>query len=115
MPGHEHPNLAACISNLAVVYEKQGKYPQAESFFLRGLDMEKKMLGENHPEVADSLNNLAVLYAKQGKYPQAESLLEKAWRIVEGRPDADCHHADIIRKNRDHIRCRSGEAVSGTG
>jgi tetratricopeptide (TPR) repeat protein len=61
----------------------QGKYAQAEPFFLRALAIWEQALGPDHPQVAYPLNNLATLYSEQGKYAQAEPFYRRALAIWE--------------------------------
>ena len=75
--------LATSLNNLAFLYESQGRYAEAEPFYLRSLSIREKQLGENHPDVAQSLNNLALLYGYEGKYTEAESLYLRSLGIWE--------------------------------
>jgi tetratricopeptide (TPR) repeat protein len=72
--GKNHPDFAAALNNLAVLYDRIGNYTQAERLYWRALAIKRTTLGEIHPDVAASLNNLAVLYTSLGDYKQAESL-----------------------------------------
>jgi CHAT domain-containing protein/Tfp pilus assembly protein PilF len=81
--GKEHPDVAASLHNLAVLYYAQGKYSQAEPLYQRALAIFEKLLGKEHPDVATSLNTLAALYDAQGKYSQAEPLYQRALAIRE--------------------------------
>ena len=74
--GPEHPNTATSLNNLALLYEAQGSYAQAEPLYKRALAIREKVLGPEHPDTAQSLNNLAGLYDSQGSYAQAEPLLQ---------------------------------------
>src|SRR5262249_31070186 len=57
--GPEHPNTAACLNNLALLYNSQGKYADAEPLYNRSLAIYEKALGPEHLETATCLNNLA--------------------------------------------------------
>ena len=80
-PGH--PEVAACLNNLALLYREQGLYDRAEPLNLRALEIREKVFGEQHPLVATSLNNLAELYREQGLYDKAEPLYERALELLE--------------------------------
>ncbi|MCC5640112.1 CHAT domain-containing protein [Nostoc sp. CHAB 5844] len=69
--------------NLAELYRVQGKYQQAEPFYVRSLAILEMVLGKEHPDIATSLNNLALLYHLQGKYQQAEPLYIRSLVITE--------------------------------
>jgi len=49
-------------SNLASLYQSQGRYSEAEPLYGRSLSIREQQLGADHPDVATSLNNLAALY-----------------------------------------------------
>jgi tetratricopeptide (TPR) repeat protein len=81
--GEKHANYARALINLAVVYQSQGTYGEAEKLLKRALTITEKALGENHPDVAVILNNLANAYYQQGKYAGAEGLHKRALAIRE--------------------------------
>ena len=62
--GPYHPDVAVSLNYLALLYDKQGRYADAEPLYKRSLGIKEKALGPDHPDVAMSLNNLAVLYSK---------------------------------------------------
>jgi tetratricopeptide (TPR) repeat protein len=74
----EPRELASNIfNNLAGLYQRQGKYEQAEALYQRALAIREQVRGPDHPAVAAVLSNLAGLYQSQGKYEQAEALLAR--------------------------------------
>jgi tetratricopeptide (TPR) repeat protein len=93
--GKEHPRTATTLTNLASLYEAQGKYAQAEPLYLRALAIDEKAYGVERPEVATDLNNLAYLYKAQGEYGKALPLYERALAIREKR-----RLAKIIRRRK---------------
>ena len=74
--GPMHPDTATSLNNLAILYDNQGKYDDAEPLYKRALAVTEEVLGPMHPDTATSLNNLAVLYNNQGKYDDAEPLYQ---------------------------------------
>ena len=84
--------MAQTLNSLAIVYGKQGKYPDAEGLFKRALAICEKALGKDHPDVATTLSNLALVYTDEGRYADAEGLHKRALAIREkalgaGHPD----------------------------
>jgi CHAT domain-containing protein len=75
--------VATGLNSLAVLYDNQGQYAQAEPLHKRALAIREKSLGPDHSNVAFSLNNLAVLYQAQGQYAQAEPLYKRSLAILE--------------------------------
>ncbi|MEH2194419.1 MAG: tetratricopeptide repeat protein [Nostoc sp.] len=70
----------AFIGN-AQLYQDQGLYNQAVSWYEQSLTVTKKRLGESDVSVAQSLNNLAELYYLQGRYSEAEPLFLQALEL----------------------------------
>jgi CHAT domain-containing protein len=79
--GDSHPDVAASLSNLATLYQGQGRYVEAEPLFLEALQIRRQQFGGNHIAVSNSLNNLAELYRNQGRYVEAEPLFLEALQI----------------------------------
>src|SRR5437588_12845906 len=75
--------VALSTNNLAFLYERQGKYDDAEPLYKRALAICEEVLGPIHPSTATSVNNLAFLYNSQGKYDDAEPLYKRALAIRE--------------------------------
>src|SRR5262245_2474725 len=50
--GPDHPDVAAAINILAVLYENKGDYAKAEPLYQRALAINEKALGPEHPKVA---------------------------------------------------------------
>jgi tetratricopeptide (TPR) repeat protein len=70
----ENIEFTGSLNGLALLYDSQGRYNDAEPLLLQSLDIRKRQLGNDHPHVAQSLNNLAQLYYSQGQYNDAEPL-----------------------------------------
>lgn len=81
--GGDRPALATILSNLAMLYDHQGRYSEAEPLYQRSLKIREKTLGIEHPDVATSLNNLAALYEGQGRYSEAGPLYQRSLKIKE--------------------------------
>jgi tetratricopeptide (TPR) repeat protein len=79
----DHSDVAASLNNLANLYDKQGRYSEAEPLYLDALEMIKRLFTGDHPYVATSLNNLAFFYHNQGRYSEAEPLYLEALAMSE--------------------------------
>jgi tetratricopeptide (TPR) repeat protein len=75
--GPDHPDVAAALNNLALLYKAQGRHADAEPLYKRALAIDEKTLGPDHPDLAVSLNNLADLYRTQGRYPEALPIVRR--------------------------------------
>jgi tetratricopeptide (TPR) repeat protein len=73
--------IASILNNLALLFHKQGRYSEAESFYHQALEISQQLLGESDPLVATSLHNLAECYYLQGRYTEAEPLCLKSLHI----------------------------------
>lgn len=77
--------LATVLGNLGGLNFYKNDYAQAESYWLRALDMRKQVFSPTHPEVAAALNRLADVYYQKGDtakaqehYAQGLALLKQA-------------------------------------
>jgi tetratricopeptide (TPR) repeat protein len=88
--GKEHPVVSSCLNNIALLYQSQGKYKEAESSMLRSLSIKETRLNQNTQlSYAIGLNNLALQKQEQGNYTEAESLILEAISILEQQPEID--------------------------
>ena len=81
--GENHPDYAASLSNLAVLYDDMGDYARAESLHIQANEIRKRTLGDSHPDYATSLNNLALRYQKMADYARAEPLYRQSTEILK--------------------------------
>ena len=108
MLGQEHPDTLTSVNNLALLYQAQGRYGEAEPLYRRALEARERVLGPEHPETLTSVNNLALLYRAQGRYGEAEPLLQARARGQGARARA---RSIPIRFKRE----QSGAALSSPG
>jgi eukaryotic-like serine/threonine-protein kinase len=72
--GAEHPDTLTTMSNLAAVYDLEGKFAETEALFSQILEIRRRVLGPEHPDTLGSMMNLGTVYGDEGKYAQAEAL-----------------------------------------
>ncbi len=72
---------ATFLSNLAGLYQTQGRYAEAEPLYKRALAIEEKALGPEHPNVATSLENYAALLRETGRAAEADKMAARAKAI----------------------------------
>ncbi len=82
--GEDHPATTKSVLWLGILYQAQGRYGDAESFYQKALTL-MQQLGESHPIIANVLNNLASLYQVQGRYGDAEPLHQTALVLKQQR------------------------------
>jgi tetratricopeptide (TPR) repeat protein len=66
------------ITNLALLYQAQHKYEQAEPLFAKVVEVQQRAIGATRSSTLKSVTNLAGLYWEQGRYTQAEIMLRQA-------------------------------------
>jgi Tetratricopeptide repeat len=81
--GPDHPEVAACLSNLAVLLHDTNRLAEAEPLMRRALAMTEVSYGADHPFVAIRLNNLAQLLKNANRLVEAEPLMRRAFSIDE--------------------------------
>ena len=79
--GSDHPNVATSLNNLAMLYQAQGNYAEAERLYKRALEIREKSLGPDQPQVATLLENMIEVYKSIGEKEKAERLEERAKKI----------------------------------
>jgi tetratricopeptide (TPR) repeat protein len=104
--GKNHPDVAAALNNLALLYYSRGDYGRAEPLYQRSLKIDEQTLGDDHPGVATDLNNLALLYKKQGNLEAAEPLLKRALDIKEMHFDPG--HPSLVTGLRNYASVLKG-------
>ncbi len=73
--------MAQSLHNLAVLYNAQGKYVEAEPLYQRALAIREKALGPEHPAVATVLENYAALLHKLNRDAEADKMEARAQAI----------------------------------
>ena len=95
-------------SNLAALYQREDRYPDAERMFRCALQWRQKRLSPDSIEVAYSLNNLAEIYRIEGRAWEARNLMESALRSLQQyHPDAP--GLALILGNLAIVLCRFSE------
>ena len=80
--GADNANYGLTLGLLSNVYERLGKYAEAEALLKRTLSLYKGT-NRNDLNVAATLGNLATVYQDQGRYREAEEALTQASGIYE--------------------------------
>ncbi len=81
MLGEHHPDYAASLNDLAMVYADMGRHAEAEPLYEEALAIRREALGERHPDYAQTLNNLATLYGQTDRGSEALTLVKEATAI----------------------------------
>jgi len=124
MPGHLV--VGRSLNNLAMLYQSQGRYSEAETLLKRAIAIKQMTLRSEHPSVALSNVNLGSIIKSDGRIDEAEPYLKRGLevskatlgeRAVSGpRPDTASGPVPGLRPgtgearsldgNRPYLRCR---------
>ncbi len=85
------------------MYERQGRYREAEELHEKSLRIKEKILGEEHLETAESYNNLAEVYERQGRYKEAINYYLKAYKICFSKLGQNHPNTQISYKNLEMV------------
>lgn len=85
--------LADRMSNLAGLYLKMRRDPEAIELTSAALAIKRQILNDNDPGVAREMNNLGMIYSNQSRYQQAEPLLRQA--VDSARKIYGNHHPEL--------------------
>ena len=105
----ENIEFTGSLNGLALLYDSQGRYNDAEPLYLQSLDIRKRQLSNDHPDVATSLNNLAQLYYSQGRYNDAEPLLLQSLDIRKRQLGNDHPHVAQSLNNLAQLYYSQGQ------
>lgn len=79
----EDPRHGDLYNSMGYVLKLQKRLDEAEPWYRRALDFNRRVLGSEHPEVASCLNNLGALLEERGDLSEALSLYEEALVLDE--------------------------------
>ena len=92
------------MNNLALLYQQQRRYSEAELLLVQALDITPAELGERHPSTALSLNNLAMLYFNAGRLSQAAEAMAGVVSIFEDLLGSDHPNPLTAKANLEAIQ-----------
>ena len=72
--GQNHPDTLVLLNNLALFYQRIGRFDDAETLYRDAYARQAQVLGREDPETLRTLHNLATLYFDLGRYEEAERL-----------------------------------------
>ena len=107
--GEAHPDTLKSRNNLALVYQNQGRYDDAERLYLETLEIKERVLGKDHPHTANTMGNLALMYVNRNRYEEAEPLYLEALGI-QRHALGEAHPATLLMMmNVAELYARQGE------
>ena len=97
--GSEHLQVAAGLSNLALLLQATNRPGEAEPLMRRALAIDEKATAPTIPMSPDDLNNLAGLLQATNRLEEAEPLMRRVVQIVEKTLGPDHPHLAIRLNN----------------
>lgn len=98
--------MVGATQNLALLYDAQGRYAEAERLDMQALEFCRELPGPEYPAMAACLNNLAAMYEVQGRFSEAAPLYTQAFEIAESSLGPSHPATQTIRRNLEVIRTR---------
>jgi tetratricopeptide (TPR) repeat protein len=93
-PGGARMNLAFSVEALAELYHRAGRRDEAETFYLRSVELWVELLGPEQPRVGIPIHNLAVLNLEDCRVDDALPLIARVVELWERTLGAD--HPDRV-------------------
>jgi tetratricopeptide (TPR) repeat protein len=81
--GREDAGVGNLFNNIGWVFDKQGDYEKALSYYKKTLEIDESVQGADNPAAAATYDNIAQVYDKQGDYEKALEYFKKALAIRE--------------------------------
>jgi len=81
--GPEHPDFLGTVSALGSMYQREGKYPQAETYSTQALAGRRHALGSEDPDTMSSAADLALAYESQGQFAKAGPLARESMEFYQ--------------------------------
>ncbi|KAJ3039182.1 Kinesin light chain 3 [Rhizophlyctis rosea] len=76
--GHQHPSTIICLHQLARVYVLEGRYEDAESLYIDGLERAQEALGgKDAPDMLFLHHGIGIFYACWGKQEVADAWFQR--------------------------------------
>jgi len=114
--GHQHPNVATDLNNLAALLYATNRMAEAEPLMRRALAIDEMSFGHERPNVAIRLNNLAHLLQATNRLSEAEPLVRRALAIDEKsfghqHPNVAIHLNNLAHLLKDTNRLPEAEPL----
>lgn len=78
----KHPRPAPePFSNLGNLYERQGRFKEAETYLQKAMDIASRTMNEERPFRLYMLESMGALYRDVGRFDEAEANFQQVWRL----------------------------------
>lgn len=104
---------AESMEDLAIFYERMGRYDQAEQLLLEILRLKRSIPDEADILIIETLNDLGVMYHQLGKMKQAEQMFNEVVLECEENVGTDHPFYATAKNNLGSIAINKGDFVTG--
>ena len=107
--GKEHPNYAASLYNLALLYQDMGKYEKAEPLYLEAKDIFGKVRGKEHPialrrnEVNRILGKMDEM-SEEGASMNEPFIIGETVKIIDGPFNEFLGNVDEVHEDKKKVK-----------
>ncbi len=84
----ETNEFALRLDSLAALYERLGRFDEAEAVKERMLAVELQRLGPDHLHLVEPYRRVAAFYSRRARFARAEALYKRALEIMTGQAEA---------------------------
>lgn len=110
--GSEDRRVPETLKALGWLYYFEGRYKDSEPFFLKSLDLDRKILGEKSIEVVSTLDILGRLNRHLTRYSKAEQYQLQALDVRAGVAGDDEPNRNTLLHNLARVYAASGRRAS---
>src|SRR2546429_2481571 len=107
-------DLSNAISQLANVYDFEGRYPEAKEQYVKALAIQEKIPGPNSVDMSGILTGLADVYTKLGQTSKAKEELKRAREIGHQSGPGD-HPNGLVLDELGRAAERAGKYAEAEG
>src|SRR5262245_51314489 len=104
-----HSQTLTTMCNLGHLYFRSGKLDRSIPLFEDALKRYEASLGPDHLETVLTMANLGVNYREAKRHKEAIDLLERAWQLIQKKPDWPASARGWIPSELAHTYTRVGE------
>lgn len=76
--------IALCYNDMGIIHLKQKKYQEAKNFFVKSLEIRKKLFNFKHFSIVQSLNNLGFASKNINEFKESEKFYKEAVEMACG-------------------------------
>lgn len=112
VPGQQDENTGALLANLGLVYEKLGRYPEAEATLGKAIGIYRDLDLTESQNYARAMNNLGNVYVSEKRYTKSEETFKDILALYRSHMPENYQDIATILNNIGLTRLLIGDAVT---